>query len=95
MADVQLATCFLGCMRLQGTIFDYYVEGSKLDEWTNQLIETHFMSVHSPKVNTLAYSSETPMGEITVPTGETVAMTYFMKAPLAMRLRLRVQLCTL
>jgi len=50
----------------KGTIFDYYVEGSKLDEWTNQ-------------VNTLAYSSETPMGEITVPTGETVAMTYFMK----------------
>ena len=32
------------------------------------------------RVEPLEYSSETPMGEVTVPTGETVAMTYFMKA---------------
>jgi dynein heavy chain len=31
-------------------------------------------------VETLEYSSDTPMGEVTVPTTETVAMTYFMKA---------------
>jgi len=51
----------------KGTIFDYYVNDSRLDEWTNV-------------VEALDYESETPMGDVTVPTGETVAMTYFMKA---------------
>jgi dynein heavy chain len=51
----------------KGTIFDYYVKQYQLEEWTTA-------------VETLEYSSDTPMGEITVPTNETVAMTYFMKA---------------
>jgi dynein heavy chain len=51
----------------KGTVFDYYVNENRLDEWTSM-------------VETLEYSSDTPMGEVTVPTTETVAMTYFMKA---------------
>jgi len=51
----------------KGTIFDYFVKESKLEEWITAVEE-------------IEYSSETPMGEVTVPTSETVAMTYLMKA---------------
>ncbi|CAK9016337.1 unnamed protein product [Durusdinium trenchii] len=51
----------------KGGIFDYYVKDAKFEEW-------------STAVETLEYSSETPMGEITVPTNETVAMTFLMRA---------------
>jgi len=51
----------------KGTIFDYFVKDSRLEEWTAIL-------------ETLDYSSETPMGEVTVPTSETVSMSFFMKA---------------
>eukprot|EP00928_Gymnodinium_smaydae_P048229 TRINITY_DN3222_c2_g1_i2.p1 TRINITY_DN3222_c2_g1~~TRINITY_DN3222_c2_g1_i2.p1 ORF type:complete len:2601 (+),score=892.36 TRINITY_DN3222_c2_g1_i2:138-7940(+) len=51
----------------KGTIFDYYVKENRLEEWTTA-------------VETLEYSSEVPMGEVTVPTSETVFLTYFMKS---------------
>jgi len=51
----------------KGSIFDYFVKDSKLEEWASA-------------VETLDYSSETPMGEVTVPTSETVAMTYIMRS---------------
>jgi dynein heavy chain len=51
----------------KGSIFDYFVNENRFEEWTTI-------------VETLEYSSDQPMGEITVPTSETVAMTYFMKA---------------
>eukprot|EP00927_Polykrikos_kofoidii_P045594 TRINITY_DN39630_c0_g1_i1.p1 TRINITY_DN39630_c0_g1~~TRINITY_DN39630_c0_g1_i1.p1 ORF type:complete len:2263 (+),score=448.81 TRINITY_DN39630_c0_g1_i1:88-6789(+) len=51
----------------KGTVFDYYVKDSKLEEWVTA-------------VDPLEYVSTTPMGEVTVPTSETVAMTFFMKA---------------
>lgn len=51
----------------KGQIFDFYVRDNRLEEWTTA-------------VEALDYSSETPMGEVTVPTSETVAMTYFMRA---------------
>eukprot|EP00929_Paragymnodinium_shiwhaense_P077089 TRINITY_DN3967_c2_g1_i1.p1 TRINITY_DN3967_c2_g1~~TRINITY_DN3967_c2_g1_i1.p1 ORF type:complete len:3070 (-),score=1029.42 TRINITY_DN3967_c2_g1_i1:156-9119(-) len=51
----------------KGTIFDYYVKDCRLEEWVTA-------------VETMDYSSEVPMGEVTVPTSETVAMTFFMKA---------------
>jgi len=51
----------------KGTVFDYFVNDSKLDEWQAIL-------------KTIEYSSETPMNSVTVPTTETVAMTYIMKA---------------
>jgi dynein heavy chain len=54
----------------KGTIFEYYVNENRLEEWVN-------------RVETIEYNSETPMGEVTVPTNETVAMTYFMKALIA------------
>eukprot|EP00930_Biecheleria_cincta_P100463 TRINITY_DN920_c0_g1_i2.p1 TRINITY_DN920_c0_g1~~TRINITY_DN920_c0_g1_i2.p1 ORF type:complete len:4610 (-),score=1017.36 TRINITY_DN920_c0_g1_i2:106-13935(-) len=52
---------------LRGGVFDYYVKDGKLEDW-------------STAVETLEYSSETPMGEVTVPTGETTCMTYIMRA---------------
>jgi len=51
----------------KGGIFDYFVKDAKFEEW-------------SSAVETLEYSSETPMGEVTVPTNETFAMSYLMKA---------------
>jgi len=51
----------------KGGIFDYYVKDAKLEEW-------------SSAVEALDYSSETPMGEVTVPTSETVAMSWIMRA---------------
>eukprot|EP00435_Cladocopium_sp_Y103_P017749 s2691_g4.t1 len=51
----------------KGGIFDYYVKDAKFEEW-------------STAVETLEYSSETPMGEVTVTTNETYAMSYLMKA---------------
>ncbi|CAE7831418.1 ODA11 [Symbiodinium sp. CCMP2592] len=51
----------------KGGIFDYYVKDAKFEEW-------------SSAVENLEYSSETPMGEVTVPTNETVAMTFLMRA---------------
>ena len=46
----------------KGSIFDYYVAENHLEEWVAM-------------IETLDYSSEQPMGEVTVPTSETVAMT--------------------
>lgn len=54
----------------KGTVFDYFVKESRLEEWTSI-------------VDMLEYTSETPMGEVTVPTSETVAMMFFMKALIA------------
>jgi dynein heavy chain len=51
----------------KGTVFDYYVKETKFEEWSSAVEE-------------ITYSSETPMGEVTVPTSETVAMTFIMKA---------------
>jgi len=51
----------------KGGIFDYYVKDAKFEEW-------------SSAVEALEYSSDTPMGEVTVPTNETVAMTFLMRA---------------
>eukprot|EP00929_Paragymnodinium_shiwhaense_P082767 TRINITY_DN4377_c2_g1_i1.p1 TRINITY_DN4377_c2_g1~~TRINITY_DN4377_c2_g1_i1.p1 ORF type:complete len:2551 (-),score=809.20 TRINITY_DN4377_c2_g1_i1:84-7481(-) len=51
----------------KGSIFDYFVKDAKFEEWVTAL-------------ETLEYSSETPMGEVTVPTSETVALTFYMKA---------------
>merc|ERR1719482_1552234 len=56
----------------KGTVFDYFVEGSRMEEW-------------STIVETIEYSSETPMGEVTVPNTETVAMNFCMKALLNVR----------
>ncbi|OLQ11136.1 Dynein alpha chain, flagellar outer arm [Symbiodinium microadriaticum] len=51
----------------KGGIFDYYVvKDAKFEEW-------------SSAVEALEYSSDTPMGEVTVPTNETVAMTFLMR----------------
>eukprot|EP00913_Durusdinium_trenchii_P009864 g9260.t1 len=44
----------------KGGIFDYYVKDAKFEEW-------------STAVETLEYSSETPMGEITAPAGKLYA----------------------
>lgn len=51
----------------KGTVFDYFVDQNKLEEW-------------SAILESVEYSSETPMGEVTVPTHETVALNYFMSA---------------
>ncbi|CAE7610116.1 ODA11 [Symbiodinium microadriaticum] len=51
----------------KGLVFDLYVRDSRLEEW-------------STLVEPLQYRSTTPMGEITVPTTETVCLDYFMKA---------------
>mmetsp|Transcript_146756 Transcript_146756/g.471049 ORF Transcript_146756/g.471049 Transcript_146756/m.471049 type:complete len:4209 (+) Transcript_146756:103-12729(+) len=51
----------------KGQIFDYFVKDSKFEEW-------------AAAVEEIPFSSETPMGEVTVPTSETVAMTYLMRA---------------
>jgi dynein heavy chain len=51
----------------KGSIFDYLVKESKFEEWVTVVEE-------------IDYSSDTPMGDVTVPTGETVAMTTLMKA---------------
>merc|ERR1719506_2194446 len=51
----------------KGTVFDYYVKESRLDEW-------------SSIVETIEYSSEIPMGEVTVPNTENVSMQTLMKA---------------
>merc|ERR1719261_1131866 len=51
----------------KGTVFDYYVKESRLDEWASI-------------VETIEYSSETPMGEVTVPNTENVSMQTLMKA---------------
>jgi dynein heavy chain len=51
----------------KGTVFDYYVKDSRLDEW-------------SSIVETIDYSSEIPMGEVTVPNTENVSMQTLMKA---------------
>ena len=56
----------------KGTTFDYFVEGSRMEEW-------------STIVDTIEYSSETPMGEVTVPNTETVAMNFCMKALISVR----------
>eukprot|EP00397_Hematodinium_sp_SG-2012_P000164 GEMP01000164.1.p1 GENE.GEMP01000164.1~~GEMP01000164.1.p1 ORF type:complete len:2602 (+),score=544.41 GEMP01000164.1:57-7808(+) len=50
----------------KGTIFDYYVNDAHLEEWGNIVDE-------------IEYSSDTPMNSVTVPTSETVSLTYFMK----------------
>merc|ERR1719482_630398 len=51
----------------KGTVFDYYVKESRLDEWASI-------------VETIEYSSEVPMGEVTVPNTENVSMQTLMKA---------------
>ncbi|CAE7303428.1 ODA11 [Symbiodinium natans] len=51
----------------KGLVFDLYVRDSRLEEW-GSLVEP------------LQYRSTTPMGEVTVPTTETVCLDYFMKA---------------
>jgi len=52
----------------KGTVFDYFLQDQqKLEEW-------------SGITATLDYSSDVPMGQITVPTSETVSVMYFMKA---------------
>ena len=51
----------------KGTVFDYYVKESRLDEWASI-------------VETIDYSSEVPMGEVTVPNTENVSMQTLMKA---------------
>lgn len=51
----------------KGTVFDYYVRDGRIEEWSSQ-------------VETIAYTSETPMGEVTVPTTETVSTSHFMKS---------------
>merc|ERR1719316_2578762 len=56
----------------KGTTFDYFVEGSRMEEWATI-------------VDTIEYSSETPMGEVTVPNTETVAMNFCMKALMSVR----------
>eukprot|EP00931_Biecheleriopsis_adriatica_P101533 TRINITY_DN7664_c0_g1_i1.p1 TRINITY_DN7664_c0_g1~~TRINITY_DN7664_c0_g1_i1.p1 ORF type:complete len:4295 (+),score=1011.97 TRINITY_DN7664_c0_g1_i1:399-12887(+) len=48
-------------------VFDCFVRDSRLEEW-NYL------------VSAIEYNSATPMGEVTVPTTETVSVGYFMKA---------------
>merc|ERR1719310_1193050 len=45
----------------KGTVMDYYVKEARLEEWATM-------------VTPLDYSSTTPMGEVTVPTSETVAL---------------------
>ncbi|KAF4753676.1 hypothetical protein FOZ63_015508, partial [Perkinsus olseni] len=51
----------------KGTVFDYFVQDARMEEW-------------SIIVDALEYSSEVPMNQVTVPTSETVATSYFMKA---------------
>merc|ERR1719440_726023 len=51
----------------KGTIFDYFANDAKLEEW-------------SSIVEPLEYRSDVPMNEVTVPTSETVSITYIMKA---------------
>ena len=56
----------------EGTVFDYFVEDCRMLEWFTI-------------VDIIDYSSETPMGEVTVPTTETVAMNFCMKALINVR----------
>ncbi|CAJ1331853.1 unnamed protein product [Effrenium voratum] len=51
----------------KGLVFDLYVRDMRLEEW-------------SSLVEPMQYQSSTPMGEVTVPTTETVCLGYFMKA---------------
>ncbi|CAL1157217.1 unnamed protein product [Cladocopium goreaui] len=51
----------------KGLVFDLYVRDMRLEEWANLVEPIH-------------YRSTTPMGEITVPTTETVCLDYFMRA---------------
>merc|ERR1719230_2330493 len=49
----------------KGTVMDYVVRESRLEEWTTM-------------VETIDYSSTTAMGEVTVPTSETVSLSFIM-----------------
>jgi len=51
----------------RGQVFDYFVRDVRLEEWTSM-------------VEPIEYVSTTPMGEVTVPTAETVSMSYVMSA---------------
>ncbi|CAK9103509.1 Dynein alpha chain [Durusdinium trenchii] len=51
----------------KGLVFDLYVRDMRLEEWSGLVEPIH-------------YRSTTPMGEITVPTTETVCLDYFMRA---------------
>lgn len=51
----------------KGTVFDYFVQDARLQEW-------------SAILESIDYDSGTPMGAVTVPTTETIALGYVMKA---------------
>merc|ERR1712194_107145 len=51
----------------KGTVFDYFIQDARLAEWQSIL-------------ETIEYDSNIPMGSITVPTTETIALSYIMKA---------------
>ena len=50
----------------KGAIFDYFVKEAKMEEWSTEVVE-------------IDYSSDLPMGDFTVPTSETVAVTFTME----------------
>eukprot|EP00916_Digyalum_oweni_P005776 GHVL01010034.1.p1 GENE.GHVL01010034.1~~GHVL01010034.1.p1 ORF type:complete len:2742 (+),score=421.27 GHVL01010034.1:35-8227(+) len=51
----------------KGLVYDYWVDGSKFEEWSNRVEE-------------LDYDSSIPVTDVTVSTSETVAMNFFMNA---------------
>eukprot|EP00929_Paragymnodinium_shiwhaense_P050232 TRINITY_DN25303_c0_g2_i1.p1 TRINITY_DN25303_c0_g2~~TRINITY_DN25303_c0_g2_i1.p1 ORF type:complete len:2248 (-),score=601.64 TRINITY_DN25303_c0_g2_i1:355-7038(-) len=51
----------------KGVVFDFFLRDTRIEEWTMQVERAH-------------YEVGTPMGEVTVPTSETVSMNYMMKA---------------
>jgi len=51
----------------KGTVFDYFIQDARLQEW-GAILES------------IDYDSSVPMGQITVPTTETMALSYVMKA---------------
>ncbi|CAD7974700.1 unnamed protein product [Amoebophrya sp. A25] len=51
----------------KGTVFDFFIMDARLQEW-------------SAILETIDYDSKTPMGQVTVPTTETIALSYVMRA---------------